>query len=116
MINSEYYNFKIKIMILIYTVCKNKTEAKKIAKMLIKLKLAACANLWPMESVYRWREKIIEDREVAMILKTRKNYYKKIESVIKKIHSYEVPCILRINPDQVEGEYEKWLVRETKFI
>jgi periplasmic divalent cation tolerance protein len=103
-------------MILIYTVCKNKTEAKKIAKMLIKLKLVACANFWPVESVYRFKDKLVEDKEAALILKTRKNYYKQVESVIKKIHSYEVPCILRLDPDKVEGEYEKWLIRETKFI
>lgn len=103
-------------MILIYTVCKNRVEAKKIAQMLLKLKLIACANWWEIESVYRWRDKVVNDKEVAMILKTRKSYYKKIESVIKKIHSYEVPCILKLSVDKGEQKYLEWLRKETKVI
>ncbi|MBU1036519.1 divalent-cation tolerance protein CutA [Patescibacteria group bacterium] len=103
-------------MILIYTVCKNKTEAKKIALMLLKLKLIACANFWPITSVYSWKSKIVTGKEIVLLLKTRKNYYKKIESVIKKVHSYEAPCILKIEVDKAEGEYLQWLFKETKII
>ncbi len=103
-------------MILIYTVCKNKTEAKKIANMLLKLKLIACANWWQVESCYKWKNKIMNGNEAVLILKTRKNYYKKIESVIKKVHSYDTPCIIKLKPDKVEGDYQKWLLKETKII
>ena len=103
-------------MILIYTVCKNKTEAKKIVNMLLKLKLIACANWWQVDSTYRWKNKIVNGRETVMILKTRKSYYKKIESLIKKIHSAETPCILQINPDKVEGKYLEWLRKETRIV
>ncbi|HBV02636.1 MAG TPA: divalent-cation tolerance protein CutA [Candidatus Komeilibacteria bacterium] len=99
-----------------YTVCKNKTEAKKIATMLLKLKLIACANYWPAESVYRWQNKIVNGREVVLILKTRKNYYKKIEGLIKKMHRDETPCLLKIMPAQVEPDYLAWLKRETQII
>ena len=103
-------------MILIYTVCKNKTEAKKLANMLLKLKLVACANWWPIESAYRWKNKLVNAKEVIMILKTRKNYYKKIESLIKKVHSYETPCILQLNPDKAERAYLEWLRKETRIV
>ena len=103
-------------MILIYTVVKNKSEANKIAKLLLKLKLIACANSWPIDSVYTWHDKIVSGKEVAMLLKTRKSYYKKIESLIKKIHSYEKPCILVINPDKVDNEYLSWLKQVTRLV
>ena len=103
-------------MILIYTICKNTGEASRIANMLLKLKLIACANWWPIESVSRWKNKIVKTRETAMILKTRKAYYKKIEAVIKKIHSYEVPCILKIDVDKTESEYLQWLFKETRIV
>lgn len=83
--------------------------------MLLKLKLIACANWWPLESIYRWQNKIVQGKEAAMFLKTRKEYYKRIELIIKKIHSYEVPCIVRINPDMVEGKYLEWLKKETRI-
>ena len=103
-------------MIIIYTVCKNKVEAKKIASMLLKLKLIACANWWQTESVYCWKNKIINNKEVIIILKTRNNYYKKIESVIKKIHSYDVPCIIKLSVDKVESKYLEWLRKETRIV
>jgi periplasmic divalent cation tolerance protein len=103
-------------MIIIYTDCRNKVEAKKIANMLLKLKLIACANWWPIESTYRWKDKIVNGQETAMILKTRKNYYKKVESIIKKLHNYEVPCICQIDINKVERKYREWLFKETKII
>lgn len=103
-------------MIIIYTICKNKKEAKKIATMLLKLRLIVCANWWPIESVYRWQNRIVNDKEVAMIFKTRKNYYKRVESIIKKIHRYEVPCILKLPVDKAEGKYLEWLRKETRII
>ena len=103
-------------MILIYTICKNKSEAKKIAQMLLKLKLIACANYWPIESVYRWKNNIVNGKEAAMILKTRKSYYKKIESVIKKIHSYETPCICQLDVKKADRQYLDWLTKETRIV
>ena len=103
-------------MILIYTVCKNKKEAMKIANMLVKLKLVACANWWQIGSTYHWKNKVVKSLEVAMLLKTRKSYYKKVEKLIKEFHSYKAPCILKISPDQAEGEYLSWLRKETKIV
>ncbi len=103
-------------MILIYTVCKTKQEAKKIANMLVRLRLVACANFWPIESVYCWNNKLVNGKEAVLILKTRKNYYKRIESIIKKIHRYEVPCILRIDISQANRQYRDWLMRETRIL
>lgn len=103
-------------MILIYTVCQNKNEAKKIASMLVKLKLIACANLWPIESIYQWNGRIVNSKEIVLILKTRKNYYNKIESIIKKIHSYDTPCILKIDVAKANHQYLDWLMKETRIV
>ena len=103
-------------MILIYVICRNKAEAKRIARMLLKLKLIACANWWDIESGYRWEGKIAGAKETAMILKTRPQYFKKVEGLIKKIHGYEIPCIVRLKPESVNSEYRQWLFKETKLV
>jgi len=103
-------------MILIYTICKNKAEAKKIASVLLKLKLIACANWWPIESTFTWKNKTVIAKEAAMFLKTRKENYKKLESLIKKMHSYETPCILEIDVDKLNQEYQQWVRRETRIV
>jgi periplasmic divalent cation tolerance protein len=103
-------------MIIIYTVCKNYQEAKKIANMLVKLRLVACANFWPIESVYHWQNKVVNGKEAVLLFKTRKNYYKRIESIIKKIHGYDVPCIFQIEVNKVNRQYLDWLMKETRIV
>lgn len=64
-------------MIFVYSTFPNKKEAKEIGKGLVKNKLAACVNIFPIESIYHWQKKIVKDKEFAVIIKTRKENFKK---------------------------------------
>ncbi|MBU0629022.1 MAG: divalent-cation tolerance protein CutA [Nanoarchaeota archaeon] len=99
-------------MILIYITAKDKAEAKKISKHLLEKKLVACINIFPIESMYWWKGKIEEGNEVVIIAKTKEENYNKVKEEVKKIHSYSVPCILKIKADANE-EYQKWIEKET---
>lgn len=101
-------------MILIYITCKDKNEANKISRELINKKLAACTNFFPIESMYRWKGKIVNDKEIVLIVKTQNKNYKKIKELIKKLHSYECPCIIKINA-KANKEFENWVKEETKW-
>lgn len=98
-------------MIILYVTCKSNKEAKKISKLLLKKKLIACANIFPIESMYNWKGKLVEDKEVVLILKAFDKNYKKVEQEIKKLHSYEIPFIGKINV-KVNKEYENWTKNE----
>jgi len=100
-------------MILIYTTCKNKQEAEKIAKHLLEKRLVACAVDFPAGSSYWWNEKIENSREQILLLKTKDENFMQTKEEIKKIHSYETPCILKLNVEANE-EYENWLNKEVK--
>jgi periplasmic divalent cation tolerance protein len=98
---------------LIYITNKNEAEAKNIAKALLGKKLIACANMFPIKSLYRWKGKIENSKEVVLIAKTKQQNYEKIKKVVKQLHSYSVPCIMKI--DAVANEpYYKWLMGEMK--
>lgn len=101
-------------MIFVYIICKNKREAKKIGLSLVKKRLAACCNIFPIESIYWWRNKIVKDKEVVLIVKTLKKNFGKIEREIKKLHSYTVPCILEILINKGNKEYLNWLKKEIR--
>lgn len=94
--------------IFVYTTNRNKNEAKKISDHLIKKKLASCTNMFPMESSYRWKGKIVSEKETVLIIKAKKENWNKLKKEIKKIHSYTVPCIIKFNVS-ANREYEKWL-------
>lgn len=101
-------------MIFIYITSKNKKEATKIGKVLVKKRLAGCCNIFPIESIYWWQNKIIKDKEVVLIVKTLKKNFKKIEKEVKRLHSYKVPCILAISMKEVNSKYLNWLKKEIK--
>jgi periplasmic divalent cation tolerance protein len=45
-------------------------NASEIARELVSKRFAACVNIFPISSIYRWNEKIEEDNEIAMFVKT----------------------------------------------
>ena len=101
-------------MIIVYITCKDKKEAKKISIHLLKKRLIACANLFPIESLYWWKNKINQDKEIVIIAKTQKENFLSIQKEVKKNHSYKVPCIDSWDVDNVDEDYLKWLNNEIK--
>ena len=45
--------------------------AREFARRLVELRVAACCNLVPVTSVYRWQGQVEEDGEVLLVVKTR---------------------------------------------
>ena len=100
-------------MTLIYITCKDNEEAEKISKRLLEKRLIACANLHPIRSLYWWEGKIQDNNETVIIAKTLEKNYNKIKEEVKKMHSYDVPCILKIDAEANES-YDKWVKEEVK--
>jgi len=95
-------------IILIYVTNKNGDEAKKIANHLLNKKLIACANFFPISSLYLWKGNINNENEIVSLFKTKEENWEKVKEEIKKLHPYDTPCILKINGEANE-DYEKWI-------
>ena len=78
-------------LIIVQTTCSSKGEASSIAKVLIENRLAACVQMSKIESFYMWENKFCDDEEILLNIKTKKENFKKIQSKIKELHSYDVP-------------------------
>ena len=100
--------------IMLYTTLPNKNITKKIASILANESLVACVNFFPIESVYRWKGKLTEDKEYALIMKTRKSLYKKVEKRLNEIHPYEIPAIVSYEIKEGLSDYLSWIRKETK--
>ena len=95
---------------LIYITTKSEKEAQNLANLAVQNNLAACGNIFPkMKSIYKWQNKLINDKETLLILKTNSNKYPLLEKLILEKHSYEVPCILKIPISDGNKEYLKWV-------
>ena len=100
-------------MILIYITNPSKKEAKTLVNLLLKKRLIACANIFPVDSLYWWKNKIADEQEWIIIAKTLENKFRKAKAEIEKIHSYSIPCVIKI-PARTNEKYFGWLKSEVK--
>ena len=63
--------------------------------------------------MYRWKKKIVNEAENVIIAKTNEKKFDKVASEVKKIHSYKIPCILKINAE-ANKDYCRWAEKEMK--
>jgi len=100
-------------MTLAYITCKDHKEAKRISVQLLRKRLIACANIFPIGSIYWWKGKIVNDNENVVIAKTNNKNFSKVVKEVKKIHSYAIPCILKIGAT-ANKDYGQWANKEIR--
>lgn len=90
------------------------TVARQLATAALQKRLIACANLVPqIESLYWWQDKIQTDREILLVLKTRKTHRRRLETLIRELHPYDTPEILALPIQAGNPSYLHWLHQET---
>jgi periplasmic divalent cation tolerance protein len=88
----------------------SETEAKAIARALVEERLAACVNIIPgLTSIYRWEEKITEDRELLLVIKTQGQKVAALRERIVHLHSYAVPEVIALPIADGSARYLEWL-------
>ena len=94
---------------LIITTTANKESAREIAKLLVEKHLAACVQMFPIESIYFWKDSVCEENEIVLFIKSRTAMFDDIKAAIREIHSYEVPEIVLLPITDGLPEYLKWI-------
>ena len=98
----------------IYMTAATMDEAKKIGRILLEKRLAACINLLdPMHSMYWWKGRVEESREVVLIAKTARHLVPALTAAVKENHSYECPCIVSLPVESGNPDFLKWISDET---
>jgi len=66
-------------------------EAKRLARLILDQKLAACVNIVKgVDSLFWWEGKIDAAKEDLMLVKTRRTLLPALTKTVKKTHSYSV--------------------------
>jgi periplasmic divalent cation tolerance protein len=85
-------------------------EAEGIAREIVQRKLAACAQVTaPLTSIYWWKGKIDTDPERLILLKTRRSLIPDVQSLLSRIHPYEVPELTFVPITGGSEQYLAWL-------
>ena len=97
---------------IVYITTSDMKKARKIARFLVEKRLAACVNMFPITSVYRWEGKMCEDTEVALSVKTTTRRVKEVIKEVRRMHSYETPCIISYEISDGDRDYLDWVGAE----
>lgn len=98
----------------VYITTKDREEARRIGRLLVESRLAACVNVIDgMESIYHWRGEICEDSEAVLIAKARAALLPDLINRVKTEHSYDCPCIVALSITAAHQPYLDWLQKET---
>ena len=100
---------------IVLVTCASIAEARKIAQHVVEQKLAACANIVPsVESIYRWKGKVERAHEVLLVIKTTAARLRKLESEVKRLHSYDVPEFVAVPIVAGSQQYLDWLRKSVR--
>ncbi len=100
-------------IILVYITNPNSDHAEKVSKHLIEKRLAACTNIYQINSMFHWKGDVENEGEYVVIAKTTPGRADDLEKAVAEVHEYEVPCILRISA-HANDSYYKWIKEEVK--
>ena len=101
-------------VIAVITNLPDSTSAFNLARDIVQLRLAACANvLAPVTSVYRWQGREEQASEVPVLIKTSAARYPELEAEIRKRHPYEVPEIIAWPIAHGWPAYLQWVEEES---
>jgi len=101
--------------IIVLTTVGTSEDARRIAGQLVENRLAACVNIIDgVTSVYRWQGKVMEERELILLIKSVEDRLAELKDAIYSLHPYEVPEFIVIDPTSVASPYREWLVTASK--
>jgi periplasmic divalent cation tolerance protein len=83
--------------------------AQEIASALVSDRLAACVNLFPIHSVYRWEGQVEQAAEWQLVIKTDLSLFEAIADSLQLLHPYDVPEIVALPIQQGYAPYMNWL-------
>ena len=86
----------------------SKTKAVRMAKLLIKEKLAACVSIKQILSVYEWDDDIQETVEFEITIKSKPEFKNDLIDFLHKNSTYDVPQII-YKKYHAEIKYYDWL-------
>lgn len=100
-------------VVFVYITTETRDEAETISARLVEERLAACTNIIsPMLSLFHWNGAVEKETETVLIAKTTQNRFQALCDRVKKLHSYECPCVIALPVVAGSAEYLKWVEEE----
>jgi len=100
---------------LIYITAQNSEDARRIGRILVEQRLAACVNIIDrIGSIYWWEGRIAEENEALITAKTKNSLVNELVEKVKSIHGYSCPCIVALPINSGNEDFLDWVCSETR--
>ena len=101
--------------IVVFVTAPSSSDAADIAKTIVSERLAACVNIIAgIRSIFFWEDKIQDEEETLMIIKTKKELFESLKRRIIMMHPYSVPEIISVDITDGNEDYLKWIYETVK--
>ncbi|MEV6972614.1 divalent-cation tolerance protein CutA [Kitasatospora sp. NPDC093806] len=87
--------------------------ARELAAAVVRERLAACAQVYPIQSVYWWDGEIQDSAEWRIDFKTRADLGGRLATFITERHSYDTPEVVGVPVVTGSTAYLDWVNSET---
>ena len=96
--------------LVVLTTVAARNAADRLARSLVKQRLAACVTALPgATSHYRWKGKPESSREVLLLIKTDRRVWPRLLRYLRNNHPYELPEAIALSVAKGSKEYLSWL-------
>ncbi len=96
-------------IIAVLTTIDSRDDARAIARSLVEQKLAACAQISTIESVYTWGGEVQQSPEYRLLVKTSEERYPDVEAAIRDLHTYDLPAIIGLRVEHAFEPFAQWV-------
>ena len=99
---------------IVVTTFADDANGKKIIDALISERLAACVQVFPIQSHYHWKGEIECQTEKLAFIKTKSSLFSEVQESIVANHTYETPEVIQLPIESGFPAYLNWINTECK--
>lgn len=101
-------------VVIVFSSAASGAEAEQIARLLVDRRLAACVQIAPIASVYRWEGAIRREPEFQMQIKTIAEQVEAVTAAILSVSTYATPEVVATPVMGGSPAYLAWVQGETE--
>lgn len=96
---------------MVTTTVATEADARRLAQAVLQARLAACVQVEPITSHFRWEGALQEDRELRVACKTSPDAVPALLALLRAEHPYALPQLV-VQPLQASADYAQWVWSE----
>lgn len=98
---------------LVLTTVATQAQARALAHAMVQARHAACAQIQPIESVYRWQGAVQQESEWRVLFKTTAAAWPALQDALRQQHPYELPALCALPCSAALPAFADWVVAQT---